>query len=396
MIPAAFSFIYLILTSLLLSAILAAGWKMFGRPRHAATWCAVFAISTLWWATRLIALSVSHGSAAIGFVSAVLATAAGGLLVLGFRQRAQLPRRQLQLAIISAVAIAGAAFIAMRAPSMVVRTTPQLFSWAIFMTLAAATMLGQGRRPNPAEKTAITVLLAFAAFDAGAVAWGLASLSAQHPPSFAFFRDMLLLVLPTGFMALGLSAVFLLAADLADQMRLLATVDPLTNILNRRGFEQAAAQSIAHCRRQRLPLGVVLADLDRFKELNDRFGHAAGDVALQRFARHVSGAVRVGDSVGRIGGEEFAFLLVDTSPAAAVEVVERIRAGVASLQLEGARGAMTASFGVAALRASDRSLDDVMARADAALYASKMAGRDRVTLADSGGDAPTEKSPAVA
>ena len=242
-------------------------------------------------------------------------------------------------------------------------------------------MIGRRRQIDPAEWTAIIVLVGFASFDVAALAWGAVSFLANRMPSLEVYRDVLLLVSPAGFMAVGLSAVFLLAADLAENMRLLATVDPLTNILNRRGLEQAAAQSIAHCRRQRLPLSVVLADLDRFKGLNDRFGHAAGDVALQRFAQHVCRSVRVGDSVGRIGGEEFAFLLVDTLPTAAVEVVERIRAGVASLELQ-AQGAMTASFGIAVLRPTDQSLDDVLARADGALYASKMAGRDRVTLAD--------------
>ncbi len=387
MIPAAFSFVYLTLTSALLSVILAAGWYMFGRPRHAATWSAVFGVTTLWWMVRLVVLIGHRGLAAFDFLSTILATVAAALLLLGFRQRAGLPRRRAQLVILCVVMIAAGALVAWLAPMTILRTTPQLLPWAIFMTLAAGTMIDRKRRPNPAEATMIAVLLGFALFEAGAAVWATTAMAFDHEPSFELYRNVLLLVSPAGFLAVGVSAVFLLAADLAAQMRLLATVDPLTNILNRRGLEQAAAQSIAHCRRQRLPLSVVLADLDRFKDINDRFGHATGDVALQRFARHVGGSVRMGDPVGRIGGEEFAFLLVDTFPAAALEVVERIRAGVSSLELKGAQGALTASFGVAAMRASDVSLDDMLVRADAALYASKIAGRDRVTLADDAADA---------
>ncbi len=387
MIPTAFSFVYLISTSALLSVILAAGYQMFGRPRHAATWSAVFAVATLLWILRLVAATEHRGLVMLDFCSAILSNISAALLLVGFRQRAGAPLRRIELVIVCAVTIAGGGLVAWLAPTTLLRWAPQLVPWAIFMTLAAATMIERGRVPDPAEKTAIAVLLGFALFEIAMVIWGAGSTLLDRAPDFELYRNVLLLVSPAGFLAVGVSAVFLLAADLAARMRLLATVDPLTGILNRRGLEQAAAQSIAHCRRQRLPLSVVLADLDQFKQLNDRFGHAAGDVALQRFARHVSGSVRVGDSVGRIGGEEFAFLLVDTFPGTALEVVERIRAGVCALDLDGAGRDLTASFGVAALRASDQTLDDVLARADAALYASKMGGRDRVTLADDQADA---------
>ena len=244
MLPTTFPLIYLASTSTVLSLILAIGWKMFGRPRHAAIWAASFAVATVWWICRVLALTVFREAVALDFASAILSIVAGALLVLGFRQRAQQPLGQVQLTAISATAIVAGLLIAGFSPGAVLRAAPQLISWAIFLGLSAATMVRRSRRPNPAERTAIAILASFALFDLAAVAWGVEAFLTDRMPSLDAFRQILLLVSPGGFMAVGLAAVFLLAADLAEDMRLLATVDPLTNVLNPRGLEQAAAQAI--------------------------------------------------------------------------------------------------------------------------------------------------------
>ena len=188
---------------------------------------------------------------------------------------------------------------------------------------------------------------------------------------------------PSAFIGTGLFAVFLLAADLAERMGKLAASDPLTGVLNRRGFEDAGMRALAVARRQGQPLTIVMADLDRFKSVNDLYGHAAGDEVLRRFVAHVAGSIRAGDLFGRLGGEEFALLLVDASPSAAMEVIDRIRIALGELEI--ASGAhrirITASFGITGPSDPNEELPAILARADSALYRSKMAGRDRVTMA---------------
>ena len=126
----------------------------------------------------------------------------------------------------------------------------------------------------------------------------------------------------------------------------------------------------------------MICDLDGFKALNDNFGHIAGDQALKGFARLLILAVRRGDIVGRMGGDEFGLLLQDSDAQAAADVMERVRLEVAHLALPRVPdGALRASFGVAALQPTDRTLEDMVHRADEALYAAKKDGKNRVSIA---------------
>ena len=115
--------------------------------------------------------------------------------------------------------------------------------------------------------------------------------------------------------------------------------------------------------------------------MNDGHGHIAGDAALRGFAQLLGSAVRRGDIVARMGGDEFGLLLVETDAAAAADVMERVRAEIGCLILPNAPHArLRASFGVAQLQAGDQQLDDMVARADAALYDAKRDGKDRVAI----------------
>jgi diguanylate cyclase (GGDEF)-like protein len=194
--------------------------------------------------------------------------------------------------------------------------------------------------------------------------------------------ENVMLVMPAALVGIGLFAIILLTADLADRARRLAATDMLTGLLNRRGFEERGGALFDSARAQGRAMVLALMDLDRFKLVNDRFGHPAGDRLLRQVARALMPETGRRAIVARMGGEEFAMMLADTDPVQACRVVEELRLRIAGLtpDLPDAHR-VTASFGLAALREEDSDLHALLGRADAALYRSKAEGRDRLTLA---------------
>src|SRR3954469_8810268 len=169
-----------------------------------------------------------------------------------------------------------------------------------------------------------------------------------------------------------------LITRLADAAR----TDALTGLLNRRGFQELMEVETERALRSNRPLAIVVGDLDHFKHLNDRFGHAAGDLAPKRFAEIASSASRRIDAVARIGGEEFALLLPDTEQHAAYLLAERLRRAVKEPSARGTSEAElpTVSFGVASFPTHAADAAALMHAADQALYAAKAMGRDRSVI----------------
>ena len=165
----------------------------------------------------------------------------------------------------------------------------------------------------------------------------------------------------------------------------LSATDGLTGLANRRALDEALAREVARHRRYREPVAVVLLDLDHFKQVNDTYGHAAGDRILTGTAKVVLDDVRASDIVARYGGEEIAIVLPHTETRGAALLAERIRASLASHVhlVNGEKVIKTASLGVAALEADARALDagELLERADLALYEAKRGGRNRVVVA---------------
>ncbi len=160
-----------------------------------------------------------------------------------------------------------------------------------------------------------------------------------------------------------------------------AATDSLTGLLNRRTFVEAAHTELARALRQRLPSCVLMLDLDHFKRVNDTYGHHAGDMVLQDFGSVLRNSVRPFDLVARYGGEEFCALLIDVGAAQAIAIAERIRSGAAAHAVEiggGRTVRYTVSIGVTSVPPDTRVLDEIVDRADDALYLAKNEGRDRV------------------
>ncbi len=183
----------------------------------------------------------------------------------------------------------------------------------------------------------------------------------------------------------GQGAVAIENARLHRLIQKQAKTDPLTQLLNRREFEEQLAREVERAQRFGTPVGLVVLDLDDFKLINDRFGHLAGDGVLKAAAGAIRQCTREIDQPARWGGEEFAVILPHTGIDGAARLAERLRQAIAERQIptpDGRSVRVTASFGVAALPGSGTTQVELTAAADDAVYRSKRAGKNRVSLAD--------------
>jgi len=191
-------------------------------------------------------------------------------------------------------------------------------------------------------------------------------------------------------LALWLGAQAAIALENVRLHRLVArqaSTDGLTELANRREFEESLASEISRAERFGHSLALVLADLDNFKQVNDRFGHRAGDEVLRAFADILRETVRDIDVAARYGGEEFAILLPQTDIAGAERLAERLREAVATRPMAEAQSSpvvVTSSFGVAAFPEAQTAAD-LFGAADEALYRAKRAGKNCVVCADTNG-----------
>jgi diguanylate cyclase (GGDEF)-like protein len=165
-----------------------------------------------------------------------------------------------------------------------------------------------------------------------------------------------------------------------DQLHCMAVTDTLTGLPNRRAFFTEGMRLFDEALAQTAPLCGMMLDIDHFKRINDRYGHACGDEVLREVARGIRSQISSRDLCARIGGEELALLAPGLGLESAVRLADRIRTHLASLAIETAQGpiSVTVSVGVAALCPETKTLDDLIARADDRLYEAKDAGRNRV------------------
>jgi diguanylate cyclase (GGDEF)-like protein len=162
-----------------------------------------------------------------------------------------------------------------------------------------------------------------------------------------------------------------------------ALVDPLTGLGNRRLFDSRLAEEVARARRHAEPLSLIMIDLDRFKDINDRHGHVAGDDVLGSVGKLLHAHLRVSDIAARYGGDEFSIILPGATKTEAWVVAEKLRSEMQLLRAQSGENEIQvrASLGVASLSAEHESALQLLEAADSALYQAKHSGRDRVELA---------------
>jgi diguanylate cyclase (GGDEF)-like protein len=181
--------------------------------------------------------------------------------------------------------------------------------------------------------------------------------------------------------ALSLCTLGLLAAwreEAERELRRQAQTDGLTGLLNRQAFLERAHTSLAHAVRYDEPLTLLMLDIDHFKRINDRHGHAAGDAALQTISQGLRACTRGGDLVCRYGGEEFCVLMSRASAADALRFDERLRGWLVRFAADTGAERIDYSAGIAVRQPDDHTMDALLLRADTALYQAKAAGRGRL------------------
>jgi diguanylate cyclase (GGDEF)-like protein len=187
-------------------------------------------------------------------------------------------------------------------------------------------------------------------------------------------------------------------AALVEESQRLATVDPLTGLMNRRAFIAGAQREVARAQRYGSPLSLLLLDIDHFKAINDRRGHPSGDAVLTAMGHLLVRSIRTVDIASRWGGEEFLVALPSTDSSGALIVAERMRAAIAEEKVKDTAGELipvTASVGLAVYEAGE-GLDSLIDRADRAMYAAKSGGRNRVSMVAAAGGAKPAPEPVAA
>jgi diguanylate cyclase (GGDEF)-like protein len=205
-----------------------------------------------------------------------------------------------------------------------------------------------------------------------------------QPPEHLRFRDgrifkFVCKVLPAGGRMLTYADISDLVQT-AEQLQILATVDDLTKLLNRREFLTSFETEFSRALRYERPLSVMMIDADDFKRINDQHGHSAGDEVLRTIAARCQAIIRKTDILGRVGGEEFAAALTETDLSGALETAERLRRKVAEdpFDVGESRLRVTISVGVATRRSADSHAGELLKLADRALYTAKAKGRNQV------------------
>ena len=381
-------YFYIVFLLMVISATLSLtffmAWRNFGLQPHALTWSVAFLAGSLQWLCSLFVELFPRKEAYLLVENAF----SMALVTLGLRGHCQRTRCRFLPNNLWPYALSVYAIIAWHiivTPHVGIRMTVVPAYAAVTMLLSAYIVLAYRERTRPAEWVVAIGLGVFAITQVGAATLAFMQGATGYESMAAAYRHFNFLTLPAGYVAVSTFIILMMASDISAKLKKMAVQDQLTGLLNRRGFEEYGGRAFSAARRAGQSISVIMTDIDRFKHINDKFGHAAGDMALAHFARLFSESRRQEDVAARVGGEEFALLLPGTDLRGAMAIADQLCAKIGSTPLDTTVVGlpMTSSFGVAAISEKDKSLDDVLLRADRALYRSKRAGRNQVDLESS-------------
>ncbi len=365
----------IVVVSLLFGVSLLVAWRQFGLKQHAMIWALSFMSSAIGHGLRIVGGLMPEQQYLTAMLACHASIGSFALLAWGFRLRAGRDNRGVAITwIVSTLFI-------------LVAWAFQLTEWRMFSRMATAIadaafvgiIVYTLRGATGIALTVRRILTVYGLYISSvAIAAWLARAGGEIAD--ASFIVVLSIGTPTGMIGTGILTLMIVAADLAKELKRQARHDYLTGVLNRRGFEEKVERRIAL---RHTPRGiVVVTDIDRFKTVNDRFGHAAGDIVIKRFADHIDSFAGVDHLAARMGGEEFALFLSRADMKDALKLVETIREGVPALFADcDSDLPITASFGLAVINPGE-SFSSAYARADVALYQAKNTGRNRTMVAD--------------
>ena len=374
----------MVFTSAALGIIFYLAWRNLGRKSYALTWAFAFSAAAIQWVVYLGAGLFTNPQVHWLLVS-LLAIVLMTLILRGHCQRTGCDLLPQNLWPYSAALFFVVVWTTVIDPHAGLRTMLVPAAAAVSLVLSAWVIIQHRQQTRPAEWAAAISLVLFALSQF--IAAGIAVV--QGPNVEAGFQSLFmhynLITLPTGYLATSMFVVFMVASDISEEMKEIAVRDQLTGLYNRRGLAEHGAQAYASAKRHDIPISIVMTDIDRFKYINDQFGHAAGDDALCHIAELLLQDRHDDDVLARVGGEEFVVVLPGVDMARAIDMADELRERIesSSLDVEGEELLMTSSFGVATLTGKDTCLNDIIVRADRALYRSKRAGRNQVDLESS-------------
>lgn len=382
--PVFFILVALAGISAMLSLLFFTAWFTLGRKTYALSWALAFLAATAQWTGNIFAASFPNPEAHWLTVNA-LALVFITLGVRGHCQRAECKILPANLWPYTTAVFAVIAWATVVEPHVGIRSMLVPGYGMVGLFLVAFIIVRHRLHTRPAEYAAAAMMGVF-----GLIQGIVATMAfLQGPGGDEAYRTLYLqfnfMTLPAGYVGMAMFVLFMMTSDMSAEMSAIAVRDQLTGLLNRRGFNEQCDKIFALARRRNLPVAIILTDIDKFKIINDRNGHEAGDQALRHFTRLMQVSRRREDVVSRIGGEEFALILPGSTLESAIKVADvlRGRVEIAPFTYKGKSIPMTASFGVATLSPADELMTDVLVRADKALYRSKRDGRNRVELESS-------------
>lgn len=379
--PVTYILISLMISSFLLGVIFLVAWQSFGRKPYALAWSVAFFVGTIQWACNLFSKDIFPSRDLYWIVVSATSIITISFGLWGHRLRVGLNTNIKYLVAVGlAVELAIIGFT-YGLPHVGLRMSLGVFLAVVYLFMMAKAILQYRKHPLAAEWGAAIVMIVFAIAELIAATAALMQGVQVQENYLQVYLVVNFIALPSAYMGMGLFVVFILASDLSFEMKTLAMTDQLTRCLNRRGFKETANRALAFAKRRKSYLSLILCDIDHFKKINDKYGHAAGDETLRHFVRRLQLNVREPDIVGRIGGEEFAILLPDSNVDTAYRIAERIRYDIETIQLKAAGHSfhLTASFGVVEIDRRNDSLEDALNKADVELYHAKENGRNQVS-----------------
>jgi len=382
--PVFYILVALMLSSVMISIIFFIAYKTLGEKPYALSWSVGFLAASLQWLSNIAAAQFPNPATHWLTVNALALV----LITLGLRghcQRTNCQNLPKNLWPYAALVYGGVVWTTVVDQHVGASTALIPAVAAVTLFISALMILRHRERTRPAEYAAAITMVAVGLAQMAAAGMALQQGATGDESFRTLYVHFNFLTLPAGYTGMAMFVILMMASDISEELKDIAVVDQLTDVLNRRGFGEQGARAYATATRTATPVSVIMTDIDRFKSFNDEYGHAAGDHALCHFADILKIDRRQDDILARVGGEEFALVLPGTDLESALQLADHLCARIEAtpFAIDGDEVPMTASFGVATISDKDSCMTDVIVRADRALYRSKRAGRNRVDLESS-------------